>query len=120
GAIDMRVRQVRTVFSLPEKHLLSLFPTVAQVPRHLVYIEWFTPFTAEPDSRYGVYKVGRLTGSAKIASVVPLTLLERSVHLFPKWGGPVPTAWKSENVLDKCGTFYLNPTKDTHSYYNLY
>ncbi|KAI0712890.1 hypothetical protein C8Q72DRAFT_787768 [Fomitopsis betulina] len=117
---DMRVGQVRAVFSLPEKHLLSLFPTVAQVPRHLVYIEWFTPFTAEPDSRYGVYKVGRLTGSAKIASVVPLTLLERSVHLFPKWGGPVPTAWKSENVLDECGTFYLNPTKDTHSYYNLY
>ncbi|KAI0708896.1 hypothetical protein C8Q72DRAFT_878767 [Fomitopsis betulina] len=117
---DMPVGQVRAVFSLPEKLLLLLFPTVAQIPRHLVYIEWFTPFMAEPDSRYGVYKVGRLTGSAKIASVVPLTLLERSVHLFPKWGGPVPTAWKSENILDECRTFYLNPTKDTHSYYNLY
>ncbi|KAH9905099.1 uncharacterized protein B0H18DRAFT_883959 [Fomitopsis serialis] len=117
---DTRIGQVRAVFSLPQKYLLRLFPTLTQVPRHLVYIEWFSKFTAEPDPRYQMYKVQRLTGNAKIASVVPLTLLERSVHLFPKWGGPVPNAWQSTNVLDECTAFYLNPTKDSHSYYNLY
>ncbi|KAI0736336.1 hypothetical protein C8Q72DRAFT_985880 [Fomitopsis betulina] len=116
---DMRVGQVRTIFSLPQKSLRELFPSAIQVPRHLVYVEWFSKFAASPDPRHRMYKVRRLTGDAKIASVVPLTLIERSVHLFPKWGGSAPAAWTTSNVLDECITFYLNHTKDPHSYYNL-
>lgn len=115
----MRVGQVRMIFSLPEKSLRELFPSAVQVPRHLVYIEWFSKFAASPDPRHQMYKVRRLTGDARIASIVPLTLVERSVHLFPKWGGAVPATWTSTNVLDECSTFYLNRTKDPHSYYNM-
>lgn len=121
--LDLRVGQVRVIFSLPEKVLQALFPLPgvrARVPRHLVYVEWFSSFAAGPDERYQMYKVKKLTGAAKIASVVPLTLVKRSVHLFPKWGGPAPRHWASETILDECTTYFLNPYKDPHSFYNLY
>ncbi|KZT63719.1 hypothetical protein DAEQUDRAFT_679874 [Daedalea quercina L-15889] len=119
---EARVGQVRVIFSLPEKSLRMLFPAVSpsRIPWHLVYVDWLSKFTAGPDGCYQMYKVQRLAGSAKIASVVPLTAIERSVHLFPKWGGSAPSEWSSANVLDQCMSFYLNLYKDPHSYYNLY
>lgn len=56
----------------------------------------------------------------RIASVIPISLIQRSIHLLPKWGGPVPQHWTSENVLDECTTFYVNTFKDAHTYFNLY
>ncbi|KZT64605.1 hypothetical protein DAEQUDRAFT_678329 [Daedalea quercina L-15889] len=117
----MRVGQVRAIFSLPEKHLHALSPGLPiEVLQHLVYIEWFSKFTTRPDERYQMYKIRRLTGAARIASVVPLRYIERSVHLYPKWGGTAPSHWSSENVLAECSAFYVNLYKEPHSYYNLY
>ncbi|KAH9929368.1 uncharacterized protein B0H18DRAFT_874057 [Fomitopsis serialis] len=125
GLADMRVGRVRVIFSIPEKASPLLFSSSTrtrnpELPRHLVYVEWLSKFAAAPDPRYQMYKVTTLTGAAAIGSVVPLSLIERSVHLNPKWGGPVPVHWTSENILNECATFYLNQYKDSHSFYNLY
>lgn len=99
---DLRVGQVHMIFSLTENDMCRLFPpgVQARVPRHLVYIEWFSSFSADPNERYQMYRVKKLTGSAKIASVVPLTLVERSVHLYPKWGKAVAHTQVSGGVSD--------------------
>ncbi|KAG2148538.1 hypothetical protein BD769DRAFT_1345746 [Suillus cothurnatus] len=43
------VGQVRAIFSLPPKSIQLLFPPTVNVPPHLAYIEWFTPFPSAPD-----------------------------------------------------------------------
>ncbi|KAL6299809.1 hypothetical protein BKA93DRAFT_888051 [Sparassis latifolia] len=90
-------------------------------PRHLAYVEWFSKFTASPDANLKMYKVKQtLKDGARLASVVPLSLIQISVHFLPKWRRAVPAHWTSENVLDQCSTFYVNPFKNRHTYFNLY
>ncbi|KAI0819422.1 hypothetical protein BC628DRAFT_1423760 [Trametes gibbosa] len=116
----MRVGRVHIVFTLPDKVRDHLFRPGHHPPRHLAYIEWFSKFLSSPDANLCMYKIKRLMGEARLASVLPVTLIERSVHLLPKWGGNVPDSWTTENVLDECLTFFVNPFKDAHTYYNLY
>ncbi|TBU39420.1 hypothetical protein BD309DRAFT_983070 [Dichomitus squalens] len=100
---DLRVGQIRVVFTLPDATLDYYFPGVPpeqRPPRHLAYIEWFSKFSASPERNSGFYKVSRSYKD------VPVGLIQRSVHLTPKWNGPVPSDWTSENVLDKCSVFY--------------
>ncbi|KAI0712992.1 hypothetical protein C8Q72DRAFT_870052 [Fomitopsis betulina] len=63
---DLRVGQVHMIFSLTENDMCRLFPpgVQAQVPRHLVYIEWFSSFSADPNERYQMYRVKKLTGTS--------------------------------------------------------
>lgn len=121
GIIDMRVGQVHLIFSIPEAASQQLFPHGNKPPSHLVYIEWFSKFNASPDPNLKMYKIRRsLQGNERLASIVPLKLLQRSVHLIPKWGPAVPSHWTSENVLDECEIFFLNSFKDMHTYFNVY
>ncbi|KAI0630883.1 hypothetical protein C8Q77DRAFT_1063392 [Trametes polyzona] len=121
--LNTRVAQVRLVFTLPDTALDILFlglPPERRPPRHLAYVEWFSKFTA-PDRHSGLYKVARtLQGGERVASIVPVSLIERSVHLIPKWPGHVPRHWTSENVLEECGGFYVNCFKDAHTHFNVY
>ncbi len=103
---DHQVGQVRVIFSLPE-----------YTDERLAYIEWFTAFAA-PDPNHGMLKVNRqLDGTDHVASIVPISSIRCSVHLFPKFGLKVPEDWTSENVLEKCNTFYLNQFSDRNMYY---
>ncbi|KAI1785623.1 hypothetical protein LXA43DRAFT_1114924, partial [Ganoderma leucocontextum] len=124
GLDGMRIAQVRVVFTIPDRYLDKLFPGMAPAdrpPRHLAYVEWFTKFNATPDRDSKLHKVTwAKQNGARIASVIPVSALQRSVHLIPKWGGPVPSHWTSENILDECKTFYMNSFKDSHTYFNLY
>lgn len=120
---DTQVGQVHAIFSLPERAICLLFPDpviAQQVPQHLVYIDWLSKFTTSPDEHFHMYTVRKLTGTAKLASVVPLTMVEHSIHLFPKWGGQAPVQWTSDSVLDDCMSFFVNQYKDPHSFYNMY
>ena len=123
-SLGMRITQVHAVFTIPERFLDRLFPGMAPAdrpPRHLAYVEWFTKFNVAPEPESRLHKVSwAKQNGTRIASVIPVSALQRSVHLIPKWGGPVPSHWTSENVLSECKTFYVNLFKDSHTYFNLY
>jgi len=94
-----------------------IFSLQEYTDEHLAYIEWFTAFVA-PDPNHGMLKVNRqLDGTDHVASIVPISSIRCSVHLFPKFGLKVPEDWTSENVLEKCNTFYLNQFSDRNMYY---
>ena len=114
----MRVGQVRVIFSLPESQLKNLFPSGQFPPRHLVYIEWFSWFSSQPDPSLKMYKISRsFTNGERLASILPVSLIQRSIHLFPKWGQSSAgiAEWTSENVLELCNVFYVNSFKDRHT-----
>ncbi|THU83771.1 hypothetical protein K435DRAFT_688905 [Dendrothele bispora CBS 962.96] len=117
---NLRVGRVRVIFSLPESKLDALFGSQARPPKHLAYVEWYTKFSAYPEASSGLYRVKPEvnTDGSPVASIVPLEMIKRSVHLLPKWGGSAPAGWTFENVLDECSTFYVNIFKDEHMYIN--
>lgn len=104
--------QIRVLFSLPADE--------AGVPsERLAYVEWFSEFTL-PESDHGMHKVKRsVQDGERVASVVPISFIRRSVHLFPKFGREIPEGWTSNNVLERCSTFYLNPFVDRNMYFML-
>jgi hypothetical protein len=68
-----------------------------------------------------MYKVNRsLKDSDRIASVIPLTNIRRSIHLLPKFGPVAPAEWKSSNVLDECSHFFVNLMTDRLIYATLF
>ncbi|THV03159.1 hypothetical protein K435DRAFT_817339 [Dendrothele bispora CBS 962.96] len=119
GYLDgMCVGRVRVIFSLPSKGLDRLFPSDISPPTHLAYVEWFTKFTRQLDPSSGMHRLKRqvMSDGSLSVSVIPVEMIKQSVHLFPKWGGTVPSDWTCENVLDVCPTFLLNPFCDLHTY----
>ena len=102
--------QVRVIFSLPDS-------VDGISPERLAYIEWFSKFTT-PDRDHRMFKLTRsLEGGERVASIVPISTIRRSVHLIPKFGPAVPQGWSSDNVLERCTAFYLNPFTDRHMYF---
>lgn len=99
------------------------FPTKpANIPAHLAYVEWFTPFSRaifDPVSR--LYSIKPLIANGqRQASVIPISLIRQSVHLYPKFGAIAPAEWKSSNVLDLATSFYVNPFSDRFPYSTLF
>jgi len=98
------------VFSLPEDD--------TQAPsERLAYVEWFSKFTS-PESDHGMHKLKRsMENGARVASIIPISSIRRSVHLFPRFGRVIPEDWTSDNVLENCSTFYLNPFVDRNMHF---
>ena len=120
-----RVVQVRLVFSLSHRASDELFYRIphAQRPKHLAYVELFTPFSSEPASEeHGLYKVSRsVTGSgSRRAEIIPVEDLERSCHLFPDFGPVADRSWTTSTVLEKSKDFYVNIFTDLDTYKLLY
>ena len=107
-----RVGQVRVIFKLSGN-------IDGISPESLAYIEWFSKFTV-PERDHRMFKLSRsLEDGERIASIVPISTIRRSAHLFPRFGPAVPEGWSSDNVLEKCTMFYLNPFTDRHMYFIL-
>ncbi|KAJ6558401.1 hypothetical protein B0H19DRAFT_1261922 [Mycena capillaripes] len=84
GVAGYRVAQVRVVFSLKPRHISGLFPPGVFPPKHLAYVEWFSPFTSQPEPHHLMYKVRRsIKDGDRIASIVPLANLRRSETGIP-------------------------------------
>ncbi|KAI0266106.1 hypothetical protein BC834DRAFT_875516 [Gloeopeniophorella convolvens] len=98
GINKFRVAQVRTVFSISPLAAAEIFhSSVSDQPRHLAYVEWFTPFTPLPDRDC-------------------VEAICRSVHLYPRFGPSAPRDWQSYNVLELCERFFVNPFIDLHTF----
>ncbi len=112
------VARVRVIFSMPPSIRAQVFanPEVAQ---HLAYVEWYTDIPSRPDPNHGLYKISPQRdqhGSGIIGSIIPISDIIRSIHLFPVFGPFAPNDWTPKNVLDHCQTFYLNPFTDRELY----
>ncbi|KAN0140650.1 hypothetical protein V8E53_001477 [Lactarius tabidus] len=119
GVNGYRIGHVHIVFSLPKRSLQSLFRMGADgVPKHLVYVEWYTAFTQDPDPNSLLYKISpmRDRDGGRVCSIIPLANIRRSVHLIPKFGAVAPQEWRSSTVLDMANVFYVNSFTDNHLY----
>ncbi|KAH6906003.1 hypothetical protein BKA70DRAFT_1498918 [Coprinopsis sp. MPI-PUGE-AT-0042] len=105
---DYCIGRIRCVFSFPAV-AKNCFPDKAP-PSHLAYVEWFTPFSKlSPGRHHRMYQVARLMDeNGPRASIIPLTMVEASTHLIPKFGPIAPSEWKSSSVLDLAHKFYAN------------
>ncbi|KAG1890520.1 uncharacterized protein F5891DRAFT_1117930 [Suillus fuscotomentosus] len=117
GVNGYRVAQVRVVFTLTSQATNLLFPAgPLKPPAHLAYVEWFTPFQ-QPESHHGLYKICRLMRHGeRLASIIDVSDIRRSVHLFPNFGAVVPREWTSSTVLELCPSFFVNSFSDRHAY----
>ncbi|KAF7369562.1 hypothetical protein MVEN_00286300 [Mycena venus] len=113
GVAGYRVGRVRVVFKLSRKISDYLFPG-AQPPGHLAYVEWFSAFPPRPEPNHLMFKISR--PEERVASIIPIENIRRSIHLFPQFGPVVPRNWTSQNVLDMATKFYVSPWSDRHAY----
>ncbi|KAJ2991509.1 hypothetical protein NUW54_g8175 [Trametes sanguinea] len=103
-----RVAQVRVIFTLPPSLQRLVVGPLRDQP-HLAYVELFTPFTS-PDPHSRLYKIGRAYSQRmRKAMIVPVAHIFRSCHLIPVFGSRAERSWTSDDVLETCDTFYLNP-----------
>jgi hypothetical protein len=64
-----------------------------------------------------MYKVSRaLQGTSRLASIIPVSCIEQSLHLIPLPGSPIPHEWSSSNILDHCQNFLVNSFTDRRTY----
>ncbi|KAJ3501738.1 hypothetical protein NMY22_g18820 [Coprinellus aureogranulatus] len=116
GLRDYCIARVRCIFSLPKvaDHIFGPRPP----PKHLVYVDWYTPFNdSQPAPYHGFYRISphRVNGKQQ-SSIIPVTLIEQSVHLIPQFGPVAPAEWKSSNVLDLASHFFVNSFTDRLSF----
>lgn len=120
--VGYRVAQVRAIFTLPPT-ARPLFQNINRPRAHfLAYVEWFLKFPAAPQANHGMYKIKRSKNALghRLASVIPLSAIRRSVYLFPVFGPIAPREWTSGNVLEECEAFYVNPFSDRHAYHTIH
>ena len=111
-----RIGQIHVIFSLPANAIKQLYPHAQgdNIPSvHLAYVEWFTALLAKPEPYHGLYKIRQSSNNGEwLASVIPVSNVSRSAHLFPQFGPNVPLHWEPWNVLDLSRSFILNSCSD--------
>ena len=111
---------MKVIFGLKRQDVLRLFDTEADVPQYFAYVEWFTSFEKSPRANHLLYQIKRsIQNGDRLASVIGLPNIRRSIHLFPVFGPVVPSHWTSDNVLDECSTFYVNCFTDRQGYHTI-
>ncbi|KAI0685846.1 hypothetical protein BC835DRAFT_1454729 [Cytidiella melzeri] len=116
------VGRVRAIFSLPIAAQDALFKSSTDITQHLAYIEWYTKLQTQPDLNHRMYNILPLIDKRgdHISSIIPVTDIRQSIHLFPKFGSTAFAAWTSATVLNNCRTFYINPFSNKFLYRTMY
>ncbi|KAG2339926.1 hypothetical protein BDR05DRAFT_977595 [Suillus weaverae] len=115
------VAQVWAIFLIPKKHHAGLFPLHISIPKHLAYVEWFSPFTGTSERNHGMHKVSQSYENGEwLVSVISVKDIWCSIHLIPKFGCIAPQDWTSSNVLELCRDFFVSPFTDRHTYATIY
>jgi Plavaka transposase len=106
------VAQLRVIFRIPTY--------LADYPSPLAYVELFTG-TQVLATNVRMYQVHRAHNrdNRRKAVVIRLDRIRSGCMLFPKFGRQIPLTWTRENVLEECGTFYINHYRDMHSFQTL-
>ena len=112
---------IQVVFSIPEKARNIIFNSRVAISQHLVYVEWYTPFSNPSNHNHLLYKVSPLQDEVggHLYSVIPLASIQHSVYLFLRLGPSAPQKWTSSNALNLCSSFYVNTFTDSHLYRTL-
>ncbi|KAF7293104.1 hypothetical protein MIND_01209800 [Mycena indigotica] len=93
--------RVRAIFALPIEYGIFKEP--------LAYVEWYKPLTSK-DEVLGMYKIAPATiNNRRRASIIPVSLINRSCHLIPRFTQHIQPGLTSETVLDVAKDFLLNP-----------
>ncbi|KAF8975663.1 hypothetical protein BDQ17DRAFT_1395239 [Cyathus striatus] len=92
------------------------FPHVLYNPEHLAYVEYIPD---EPHPNHLMYKISpkKDKDGDRLGEIISVERIQRSVHLFPKFGSFAPVQWTSSTVLDLCDTFFINSFTDKHLYH---
>lgn len=126
-----RVGRVKVVFTLPSQ---IFFPGgVRDAPsvwpkEPLAYVEWFTRFSADPNTTTGMYKVSPAYDGRKRrqGAIVHLSSIRQSCMLSPVFGAHKASVWGAQdklsplNVLDNASSFYLNNWHSKYAYQTIY
>ncbi|KAH8984966.1 hypothetical protein EDB86DRAFT_2779957, partial [Lactarius hatsudake] len=64
----------------------------------LAYVEWFSPLST-PNETHGMYRISRsYQNNCRLASIVPLAEVCRSIQLFLAFGQVAPRQWQGPTV----------------------
>ena len=120
GLQGHRVGQVKVIFTLTPTAVRAAFPPQSPPPLYLAYVEWFSAFDDNPLANHQFYKVEKLfNGDHRLASIISLSNISRSVHLSLKFDPAEYRKWSSASVLDDCDIFYLNDFSDRSAYHTM-
>ena len=105
------VIQVRVIFKLPQEF--------RDYPHPLAYVEYFQGRRIFSDV-YGMWVVRQsfIQGRRK-AAIIRVDSIRSSCHLLPQFSHPCDSTWTSENVLELCGSFYVNAYLSKYSFNDL-
>ncbi|KAJ3966097.1 hypothetical protein EV361DRAFT_809606, partial [Lentinula raphanica] len=115
---------LRVVFRLPKMvhRQGSLVNPPAPWPQeHLAYVTWYSRFKPSPDDATGMYKIEPTVGSNGVpqGAVIPLSNIRQNCMLVPSkasWGED----WNSDNILDRCSSFFVNNLQSKYTYQTIY
>ncbi|KDQ49877.1 hypothetical protein JAAARDRAFT_142786 [Jaapia argillacea MUCL 33604] len=120
GIEGRRVAQVRVVFRLRPTDLQSLFPNGHEDVGYLAYVEWFSTFKS-PEPNHLMYKVSRTyKDGVRVAAIIPVANIRRSILLFPKFGPTVSREWTQSSVLEEAEDFYVDNYMDSHAFVTVF
>ena len=118
--LGYRIARVKCIFAIPSRTKKTFFTLGSQPSDYLAYVEWFhRESRARPHHQLYCVKKSLNEDNDQLASVIPYTAIHRSIQLFPAFGKNAPIDWSSDNVLDKCNTFFVNSFQDRHSYHTI-
>jgi len=119
--IGKRIGRLKLIFKLPHQLYGSILPAWSQDT--MAYVEWYAPLKPAAEDFHEMYVVKKslyTSDGCLPGQVIPLSSISQTCQLIPQFGREVPMEWTSDNVLDKCDTFFLNSFTSKYAYQTLW